>query len=72
MRIGMGMMMGVGVRAGQREGGGRALPLAVAGDEVVHGGLNNSLTLHNGAAMKVFLFQFGTLVFSIYVYALSG
>lgn len=31
-----------------------------------------SLTLHNGAAMKVFLSQFGTLVFSIYVYALSG
>lgn len=40
MRIGKGLMMGVGVREGQREGGGRALPLVVAGGEVVHGGPN--------------------------------
>lgn len=33
-------MMGVGVRKGQREGGGRALSLVVAGGEVVHGGPN--------------------------------
>lgn len=40
MQIGKGLMMGVGVGEGQREGGGRALPLVVAGGEVVHGGPN--------------------------------